>query len=195
MCWFTVNPETMKQLPLLLFFLLAVSVAQAQEIKSFSLTNVRDNKNVSLTDFSSPLVVVFTSHDCPFDNYYKERLKELVNSYSGKVQFLLVNSSVEAQESAEQMMIHYQDIGAPYLADKDQAVMDIFGAKKSPEAFLLSVSGGKYTVAYSGALDDNAQSSKDVKQSFLKDAIEKLLAGQKPGMATQRAVGCTVRRK
>lgn len=184
----------MKKL-LLPFFFLAVITSQAQEIKNFSLTNVRDNKSVSLTNYSSAVVVVFTTHDCPFDNYYKERLKELVNSYSGKVQFLLINSSVETQESAEQMMIHYQDIGAPYLADKDQAVMEIFGAKKSPEVFLLSVSGGKYTVAYSGALDDNAQSSKDVKQNFLKDAIDKLLAGQKSDLTTQRAVGCTIRRK
>lgn len=180
---------------LLPLFLLAFGFAQAQEIKSFSLTNVKDNKKVSLTDYSSVVAIIFTSHECPFDNYYKERIKELVNSYPDKVQFLLVNSSVEAQEAVEQMVIHYQDINAPYLADKDQAVMEIFGAKKSPEVFLLSVSGGKYTIAYSGALDDNAQSAKDVKQRFLKDAIEKLLAGQKPDVATQRAVGCTVRRK
>jgi hypothetical protein len=93
------------------------------------------------------------------------------------------------------MAIHYGDLTAPYLADKDQDVMEALGAKKSPEVFLLASNSGKFTVAYSGAIDDNAQVAQDVKQTFLKDAIGNLLAGQKTAPTTQRATGCTIRRK
>lgn len=185
----------MKNLMFLTLFLLA-NILTAQEIKDFSLTNTKDGKAVSLSGFSSTgIAVVFTSHECPFDNYYKERLKELTTQYAGKIQFVFINSNQEAQESVEQMTIHYKDINVPYLADKDQVAMEALGARKSTEVFLISKAGSKMNLVYSGAIDDNPQVAKDVKQTFLKDAIEKLLAGQKIEVANQRASGCTIRRK
>ena len=166
-------------------------------VQNFTLTNVVDNKSVSLDQFSSSaaVVVLFTSHECPFDNYYKDRVKEMINAYAGKVQFLLVNSSIEPDESIEKMHIHYSDLNVPYLPDKDQVVMNALGARKSPEVFLLKNSGGQFTTAYSGAIDDNPQVPKDINQNFLKDAINKLLAGQKIDVINNRAVGCSIRRK
>lgn len=186
----------MKNLITILFLLAAITI-NAQQVQDFSLTNVRDGKTVSLSNYSSAklVAIVFTSHECPFDNYYKERVKELVNTYSGKVQFLLINSNVETEENAEQMSIHYTDLSIPYLADKDQLVLASIGAKKTPEVFLLTNSGGKFTITYSGAIDDNPQSSKDVRNYFLKNAIDNLLAGSKPTSASERASGCTIRRK
>jgi len=183
---------------ILAFIIVIMSTTvQAQEVKNFTLTNIKDSKEVSLTNFTSAkaVAIVFTSHECPFDNYYKERLKELIQTYSGKVQFLLVNSNTEEQESIEQMAIHYTDVPVPYLADKDQAVMLNIGAKKTPEVFLLIPANGKFVVAYSGAIDDNPQAAKDVRQHFFKEAIEKVLANQKIEMPNQRATGCTIRKK
>ncbi len=176
----------------------AALISNAQtEIKDFTLTDVKSEKAVSLANFKSStgIAVVFTSHECPFDNYYKDRLKGLVNSYSGKIQFLFINSNQEVEENVAQMAIHYSDLDIPYLADKDQVAMGVFGARKSPEVFLLSTANGKYTVVYSGAIDDNPQAASDAKQNFLKDALDKLVAGQKIEPATQRAVGCTIRKK
>lgn len=183
----------------IIFALLFISVGlNAQSpITSFTLTNVVDGKTISLDQYASStgVLVLFTSNECPFDNYYKDRVKELINSYAGKVQFLLVNSYTEPDESTEKMAIHYTDLNVPYLADKDQVAMNALGARKSPEAFLLKSSGRKFTAVYSGAIDDNPQVPKDVSQKFLKDAIDKLLAGQQIDVANNRAVGCSMRRK
>jgi hypothetical protein len=141
------------------------------------------------------VVVLFTGNECPYDNYYKDRVKQLIDAYAGKVQFLLVNSYDDPQESPEKMAIHYTDLNVPYLADKDQTVMENFGARKSPEAYLLKPASGKFEVIYSGAIDDNPQVATDTKQNYLKEAIEKGLAGQKVEVATNRAMGCTIRRK
>jgi len=186
----------MKTILTVIILLMSVAV-KAQEVKNFTLKNAKDGKEVSLDNYSSSraVVLVFTSHECPFDNYYKDRLKGLIQAYAGKVQFLLINSNAEDQESAEQMAIHYTDLQVPYLADKDQMIMTNLGAKKTPEVFLITPAGGKFTLAYSGAIDDNPQSAKDVRQSFLKDAIEKVLAGEKIEPATQRTTGCTIRKK
>lgn len=184
------------KLILALIFVLVSAYARAQEVMNFSLPNARGGKEVSLSDYASTrlIVVVFTSHECPFDNYYKDRLKEMIRVYSGKVQFLLVNSNLEEQESADQMAIHYTDLSIPYLADKTQAVMTNFNAKKTPEAFLITASGGKFNVIYHGAIDDNPQAAQDVRQSYLKDAIDKTFSGQKIDMPAQRATGCTIRK-
>lgn len=175
---------------------LASATTQAQEIINFTLPNTRDGKEVSLSSYASStvIVVVFTSHECPFDNYYKDRLKELIRGYAGRVQFILINPNLEEQESEEQMAIHYTDLAVPYLADKKQVVMTNFSAKKTPEAFVITASGGKFNISYHGAIDDNPQAAKDVRQFFLKDAIEKVLSGQKVEMPTQRATGCTIRK-
>jgi peroxiredoxin len=172
------------------------ATTQAQEIMNFKLTNARDGKEVSLSDYASfkAIVVVFTSHECPFDNYYKDRLKELTRTYSGSVQFILINANLEEQESADQMAIHYTDLAVPYLADKNQQVMTNFNAKKTPEAFLITSSGGKFSVAYHGAIDDNPQASQDVRQYYLKDAIDYVLSGKKIDISSQRVTGCTIRK-
>ncbi len=187
----------MKSILTYIIIIIVSANLQAQDVKNFTLINAKDGKEVSLSNYTSSkaVVIVFTSHECPFDNYYKDRIKELIQTYAGKVQFLLINSNTEEQESAEQMAIHYTDLQVPYLADKDQVVMSALGAKKTPEVFILNLAGGKFIIAYSGAIDDNPQSAKDARQYFLKEAIEKVLAGQKIDVSTQRATGCTVRKK
>jgi peroxiredoxin len=184
---------------LILIFMIAISsYTQAQQpIQNFTLNNVVNGKTVSLDQYSSlsAVVVLFTGNECPYDNYYKDRIKQLIETYTGKVQFLLMNSYDDPQESPEKMAIHYTDLNVPYLADKDQTVMENFGARKSPEAYLLKPSDGKFSVVYSGAIDDNPQVSTDTKQNYLKDALDKLLAGQKVDVVNNRAMGCTIRRK
>ncbi|MEK6783564.1 MAG: thioredoxin family protein [Bacteroidota bacterium] len=166
-------------------------------IQNFTLTNVMDGKAFSLDQYpaANGIVILFTSNQCPFDIYYKDRIKNLISAYSGKIQFLLVNSYLELAETPEKMAIHYTNLGVPYLSDKDQVAMSALGAKKSPEVFLLKPLGGKFMVVYGGAIDDNPQVPKDVNQKFLKEAIDNLLAGQKIETANYRAVGCSMRRK
>lgn len=181
-------------------FLLIISVfsmgaAFGQTIENLTLTNAYTNEAISLNQYTTPIVVVFTSNECPFDNYYKTRIKEMIATYEGKVQFLLINSNLDSQDSPEKMAIHNTDLGIPYLADKEQKAMEAFGARKSPEAFLLKSTGDKFTIQYSGAIDDNPQVATDVKQAYLKEAIEKVLNNKPIEVANNRAAGCTIRRK
>ena len=184
---------------LIIFLLLTISgYSKAQQvIQNFSLVNVVDEKSISLNQFNASrgIVILFSGNECPFDNYYKTRIKQLIDTYAGKVQFLLVNSYNDPQETVEKMAIHYTDLDVPYLADKDQNVMKILGARKSPEVFLLKPVVGKFLIVYSGAIDDNPQVASDTKQNYLKDSIDKLLAGQTLEPVSNRAIGCTIRSK
>lgn len=159
-------------------------------IGAFCQENVVTGRPAAIEDFKGAknIVVIFTSNVCAYDSYYADRIKSLITQYSATVQFVLVNSYLEPEETADKMKARY-DLWAfdvPYIADKDQTLMQRFGARKSPEVFVLD---RNLKVIYSGAIDDNPQLANGVKESYLK----KVLDGA--SVANTRAVGCSIRSK
>jgi peroxiredoxin len=168
----------------------------AQVVQNFSLTNVIDEKIISLEDFSANagVIIIFTSNSCPYDGFYLNRIKELSEAYASKTPVLLINSTIE--ETADQMKTYasQRKLSMPYLADKEQKVLSNLNPRKSPECFLLQRDDGKFKVVYRGAIDDNAQTASAVNHTYLKDAVNKLLANQKIEVADVRPVGCSIRK-
>jgi hypothetical protein len=185
----------MKKIYFILFCFTSITLS-AQQIEDFSLTNAIDGKTVSLKNYGSSagVVIIFVVNDCPFDGYYGGRISNLSK---GKLPLLLVNAHPDQSTSMEGMTKYSKDHGidAPYLADKDQTVMQMLGAHKSAEAFLLKNSNGKFSIYYRGAIDDNPQVATDVKHPYLEEAIVKLLAGQTADMTGIRPVGCNIGKK
>jgi peroxiredoxin len=179
-----------------LLYLSALVVGFGQTIEDFNLVNVVDGKTVSLKDYSSSegVVIIFMMNDCPFDEYYIQRIKSL---NSTKVPVLLVNAHPDPSESLDNMTKRAKQAGIniPYLADKDQKLMLSLGAHKSTEAFLLKNTNGKFSVIYHGAIDDNPQVATDVKHGYLREAINKMLAGQQIDKIEVRPAGCSIRKK
>lgn len=182
-----------------IILVVALLPAFAQQVSNFSLTNVLNGKQVSLDTYPScaGLLIIFTSNVCAYDEYYRARINKLGNDFQDKVPLLLVNPGLEPAESPDNMAKKAKEIGIthPYLSDKDQTVMVSLGASKSPQAFLLKNNGGKFSVVYRGAIDDNAQVEADVRHSYLKDAIDIMLTNQKVETPEVRPVGCTIRKK
>lgn len=172
------------------FLLLLISIGAFAQNQP--LTNVATGQTVSIRDFKGAraVVVVFTGNVCAYDGYYTERLRSLLTAYRATVQFLLVNSYQEAEETEDKMKAKYDawSLDVPYLSDKDQLWMKAFGAKKSPEVFVLDPKQD-FKVIYSGAIDDNPQLANAVKDNYLK----KVLDGQ--SVVATRAVGCSIRSK
>lgn len=178
--------------------MLVLVKVQAQ-VPNFTLTNVMDGKAVSLDSYSSNagVIIIFTSNTCPYDEYYRGRIARLSKDFGDKVPLLLVNAGTDAPESAEAMTKKGRQLGlaVPYLADKDQTLMQSLKATKSPQAFLLQNANGKFTIFYSGAIDDNAQVEADVRANHLRDAITAMLANQAAAMTEVRPVGCNLKKK
>ncbi|MCS6973639.1 MAG: redoxin domain-containing protein [Cyclobacteriaceae bacterium] len=170
--------------------------AKAQIIENFTLTDVRFDKPVSLRDYSGhpAVVVIFTSNNCAFDEHYRSRIIHMAEKYRQRVPFLLVNSYTEADESVEKMKSLHAEMGfeVPYLADKQQLVMHLLQARKSPECVLLKPANGKFTVVYRGAIDDSPQMEEAIKHAWLSDAIEAVLSGKNIVTKEQRPVGCAI---
>lgn len=168
------------------------------QVTDFTGVNVTDDKPVSLSQFQNEpgVVVIFRGNECAFDGYYTQRIAELVKQYSGKISFLLVNPYIEAPEGVDKMKMYATvwGLGVPYIADKEQKIMEALGARKTPEAFVLKNVGQKFSIVYAGAIDDNPQLPAGVKQKHLQSAIEALL-NDRSQITAVRTTGCTIRKK
>lgn len=189
----------MKPFVLFLLLLASSSLFGQAPVKNFTVTDVATGQQVSLERYATSglVVILFTSNQCPFDQYYQERVASLLQEYSGKVKFMLVNSHVEEEESADNMKKQAAtwSLGVPYFSDKDQSAMTALGAKRSPEAFVLKHDKNHFVIVYSGAIDDNPQEPGAVTASYLKHALDNVLAGKPLGHDTTRGAGCTIRKK
>jgi thiol-disulfide isomerase/thioredoxin len=188
-----------KIISLSISLLLVWQTTTAQEVANFELKNVLSGTTISLKNYSSceGILLVFTSNTCPYDDYYRSRVVEIAQMYPEKVPILFINALVEDTENEKAMAEKMKALGwsIPYLADKNQTLLNAVGATKSPSFYLLKNNGGKFSVVYKGAFDDNAQVESDVRTTYVKDAIDQLLTKQSISTPEVRPVGCTIRKK
>ncbi len=82
----------------------------------------------------------------------------------------------------------------PYLKDTEK-VYKMYGATKNPHMYVLTKSGNDLKVEYIGAIDDNYQDSDEVEEAYLANALDAILAGNKPNPSFTKAVGCSIKAK
>lgn len=163
---------------------------------SFSLKD-SNGRAVSLADFGDKkaVVVVFMGTECPVNNYYMPRLRELQQLLLPLgVQFVGINSN--SQDSAENVGKHAKqhELPFPVLVDDGQKVADLLGAERTPEVFVLDA---QRVVRYRGRIDDQYgvgfQRPKPNRRDLVEAVVEILLA--KPvGVARTTASGCLISR-
>jgi len=168
----------------------------------FSLKNV-DETIVSLADYSDQkgVILVFTCNPCPFSKAYEQRIIALHQSYASKgFPVVAINPNDDAispDDSFARMKqrADQEDYPFPYLKDESQETYKAYGASRTPHVFLLQNNGGKFKVAYIGAIDDNAMDAAEVTERYLEMAIAALISGRKPNPDTTKAIGCTIKTK
>ena len=74
---------------------------------------------------------------------------------------------------------------------RDSQLADAFGASTTPHVFLLN---NTMNLVYKGAIDDNCGSKKEVKEEWLKDALESLAKGEEIKNPETRNTGCSIKR-
>jgi hypothetical protein len=115
------------------------------------------------------------------------------------VEFLFIDTPINLEASADGTDAEKLKIkttgGAdiPLLVDEGQKVSAMLGATKTPEAILLQPVGDGFAVRYKGAIDDNAQVESYVKERYLQQALDNVLAGRPAGVTDKRAAGCLIK--
>jgi peroxiredoxin len=171
-------------------------------VEDFRLINI-DGRYVSLKDFSHAkgFMVVFTCNHCPFAKLYRTRMNVLNSEFKPQGVPLIAISSADTlqykQDGFDKMREAAKEgaFNFPYLFDMDQSVAKKFGAKRTPEAFVIWKENGKWVIRYSGAIDDNGAEPEKVQHSYVKDAVEALLKGAPVKVAYAKSVGCAIKYK
>jgi peroxiredoxin len=154
--------------------------------EEWSLKTLKDKKAV---------VVVFVGTECPVNNAYLPKLTELRKAYQEKgVEVVAVNSN--RQDTAQRVGEHAKQLKLTYpvLKDEGNVVADLFGARRTPEAFLLD---DKHVIRYRGRIDDQYGIGFRRGEPTKKDlvaALDAVLAGQDVKTAETEVSGCLIGR-
>jgi len=199
----------MKTLLITLSAVLALTMGDILEIgKSAPMSDVKmkdiSGKEMSLNDIKQEkgLVVIFSCNTCPFVVGGKGEGWE--GRYNGvydmcaknDIGMVLVNSNEakrDGDDSFEEMQAHAKKEGykSHYVVDNNHKLADAFGAKTTPHVYMFN---GDMNLVYKGAIDDNVDSSADVKETWLENAISNLAAGKAIDPNSTRNSGCSIKR-
>lgn len=145
----------------------------------------------------SAWVIVFTCNHCPYALAWHDRIAQVASDYADReVQFAAINSNDAdryPRDSYEAMRsrVAAESWPMPYLHDASQAVAHAYDAKTTPHVFVLDA---QCRLRYDGApdadYDDPAQ-----RAAWLRDALDAVLAGERPAQARTKPVGCSIKWK
>lgn len=148
--------------------------------------------SVTLSDVKEDVVVlVFLANHCPVVVNYDDRIIELTNDYKGKsVKVIGMAVSRMKMDQLPGIKDHVAEKKIPYVYgyDESQAIGRAYGATNTPQFFVLDK---ERVIRYMGALDDNQNESK-VSKTYVRDAVDALLAGKTIEVDETRPVGCGI---
>lgn len=160
-----------------------------------------NGKTVKLADFKGKIIVLESyNSDCPFcHNHVKTgAMQELQKDLTTKgVIWLIVNSvnpnnpSHRTPEQAREEWTREKINATAWLDDSSGDIGHLYGMKTTPHMFVIDKDG---TLVYDGAIDDRPSPGGDPRtaHNYVRDAVTKLLAGEKVEVSKTKPYGCAV---
>lgn len=172
-----------------------MTIAIGQQAAHFQLPDTEGESHSP--DGNPATVVVFTCNHCPYALAWHDRIMEAARDYERRgVRFLVINSNDAdryPRDSLEAMKrrVAQEQWPVPYLHDSSQEVASAYGAKTTPDIFVLD---GERRLRYRGApdsdYDDPSQNA-----AWLRGALDAVLEGRGPDPAETKPVGCSIKWK
>ena len=143
------------------------------------------------------LLLIFSCNTCPFVLGWEDRYPAITAlAYKYKIGMVLINSNNAQRndkDSLEAMKAHaadkyYGDI--PYVVDENSVLAKTLKATRTPEVFLFDKT---MNIIYQGAIDDNMESAKAVKNPWLNSAIKALGTGKRITTPKTKSIGCSIK--
>lgn len=168
----------------------------------FKLLNV-DGEIVSLENYEEAkgFIVVFTCNHCPFSIANEDRLIMIDKKFK-QLGYPVVainpnDPEVNEDDSYEKMVERAEEKGFtfPYLFDEGQKIYPQYGATKTPHVYVLQKTDDGMIVKYIGAIDNSARDEEKATEHYLVNALNDLIAGRDPKVATTKAIGCSIKAK
>lgn len=173
-------------------------LALGDRAPDFSLPDT-DGKEHSLADAAgaAAAVVVFTCNHCPYALAWHGRILDVARDYVGKgVRAYAINPNdgqrypADSYEAMKERLAK-EEWPLPYLRDESQETARAWGAKTTPDVFVLD---GELRLSYRGAPDES-HSDPGAGAAWLRGALDAILAGRDPDPAETDPIGCSIKWK
>jgi peroxiredoxin len=175
----------------------ATGISIGEKAPSFELPDTEGKRHSLESEDAKATAIVFTCNHCPYALAWHDRIAAAARDHAERgVRFLAINSNDADRYPADsyeamQKRVSEEDWPLPYLHDASQEVARAFGAKTTPDVFVLD---GEGTLRYRGAPDsDYGDPSQNA--AWLRAALDALLEGRDPSPAETEPVGCSVKWK
>ncbi|WP_225334672.1 thioredoxin family protein [Halomicrobium urmianum] len=176
-------------------------LARGDEAPTFELPGA-DGETYALSEFADreAALVVFTCNHCPYAQAKLDELNALAEEYDD-LAVVGVNANDEGEypddsldrmtELVEDGTIRYD----AYLRDESQEVAAAYGARCTPDPFLLQNDDGTFRVAYHGRIDDALHPDDEPSEREMRAHVETLLAGDEVTAEEKPSRGCSIKWK
>lgn len=145
---------------------------------------------------TSGTVVIFWSNECPWVERYEGRILDLAGEFEAKgFGFILVNANDPRAFPGENLEASRERAQAsnytiPYVLDSGSTLAKAFGATRTPHVFVFDADD---KLVYMGTVDDSPGDPRNVKEHYLRDALNAVLEGQPIASAETKAFGCNIK--
>jgi peroxiredoxin len=170
---------------------------QGETAPGFELENYEGEK-VGLSDLDNydGVLVVFICNHCPYVKTQTAELEKLAEEFSS-IAFVGINPNSETHpdDSVEKMPEFIQENNLEksnfyYLVDRDQKVAEEYGAKCTPDPFLLD---WRHRLYYHGRLNDKTSPDQEINEREMKSIIEDMLKRREPPKEQKPSQGCSIK--
>lgn len=164
----------------------------------FTLTDTEGNETTlsALVDEGYTVVLEWFNPDCPFVKKHHVTFDSMVdtrNELGEKVVWLAVNSGAPGKQGAgverNQKAIAEYEMPYPVLLDESGAVGQAYGAKTTPQMYVIH----EGVLLYDGPLDDVKDPKTLGEKNYVLEVVEKCMAGEKVEPMQVKSYGCSVK--
>jgi len=174
-------------------------VQVGEQAPDFELENYEGEK-VALTDLDNydGVLIVFMCNHCPYVKAQTEELKKLDEEFNSiAIVGINPNADTHPMDTVEKMggFIEDEEIDSShfyYLVDDDQDISEAYGARCTPDPFLLD---WRHRIFYHGRLNDKVGPNDETEKRDMREAIQKMLKRKDAPEKQQPSQGCSIKWK
>lgn len=166
----------------------------------FTLTDLegKEYKLADLTKDGKVVVLEWFNPDCPYIVKHHKTfttMEDIAEEYKDRgVVWLAVNSGDPSQRNAQaeynKQKVKEFNMTVPVALDADGKVGKAYGAKATPQMFIIDSSG---VLAYAGAIDNDRSPDKLGDVNYVRQALDEILAGETVSEPETRPYGCNIK--
>ncbi|HEY4829982.1 MAG TPA: thioredoxin family protein [Solirubrobacteraceae bacterium] len=175
-----------------------MSISIGEVAPDFALPDTEGRRwSVASYDGAPATVVVFTCNHCPYALAWQDRIAQVANDYAARgVRVLAVNANDGERYPGDSLKamrdrVSREQWTIPYLRDESQEVAREYGAKVTPDVFVLDAES---RLRYRGAPDADYDNPRE-QAEWLREALDAVLDGSTLERAESKPVGCSIKWK